>query len=206
MKFLELKQKLNNSPIFTFTDILKFFPETNENTLKLLLSQWASKGYLKRIKKGLYCFSDFDLPNTFYLCQFLYSPSYISLESALNFYGIIPDIPQSITCVTNRSTRCYQTPFGSFLFRSIKELAFFGFETITESKYKFSYQIALPEKALLDFLYFNLARFEKAIDLKEERFLFEKNFNFDKTEELAQYFGSKKLLKVLSFLKNAVKY
>lgn len=100
MTFRELRKRIIDHPLFTFNDILKWFPDVNPKTLEVQIYQWKKRGEIEKIKKGLYWFKEKEIEDKFYLVEKLYFPSYISLECALNYYGIIPDIPQMVTSVT----------------------------------------------------------------------------------------------------------
>lgn len=153
MKYNDLRRKVLDYPIFTFEDVAKYFPHENQVTFKAQLSRWVKRGYLKKIKRGLFVLEEMKLEDDFSLAPIIYSPSYISLESALNVYGIIPDIPFVVTSATLKKTKIFKTPFGSFNYRHLKEALFWGFKI--EGERPFLYKIAYPEKALLDYLYLN---------------------------------------------------
>ncbi|MBU2578739.1 hypothetical protein KKA09_01310 [Patescibacteria group bacterium] len=196
MKFEDLRKKIIDYPVFTFSDILKWFPKSNFQTLKLDAFNWVKNKNLIRIKKGLYFFPEKKLKDHFILADKIYSPSYISMEVALNYYGIIPDIPQMVTLITPLTSRRFKTHFGDFFYHHIKKDYFWGWQTIkVEEKYAF-YNIALPEKALLDFIYFNLKRFIILSDFKEERFEFDKDFNWSKFLKMSKIFKNKKIQKI----------
>lgn len=190
MTFQELRKKIAGYPIFTFNDVLKWFPRTNPKTLEVEISHWIKSGHLKRAKRGIYVFSDFEIEDPFILANFIYSPSYISLESALNCYSIIPDIPFSITSVTLKKTVQFSTKeFGDFYYRCIKPGLFFGFENVQRDKY--GYNIAFPEKAIFDFLYLNYKRLNLKTFPQEERFYFGKDFDWNRLEEYSSLVPSK---------------
>lgn len=160
MKFEEFKTKIA-SGIFSSSDITKVFPEEDSSLVKTQIYRWVKKGYIVRIKKGLYSFKGKNI-NSYYLANLLYQPSYISLETALFFYGIIPDVSQSITSVTPITKKEFKTAYGRFFYHKIAKDLYFGFykEKIGE-KYV---QIATKEKALLDFLY--LRKIKRLDDLR----------------------------------------
>jgi predicted transcriptional regulator of viral defense system len=151
MKYLELTSKIKTN-IFSFIDIIKLFPNEKEQSIKTQLSRFIKKGLITSIKKGLYCF-DSGKMDTFILANILYKPSYISLETALNYYGIIPDIPLAITSISVTNTKEYQTAFGNFIYAKIQQSLYFGFTKIKSTKDDNYYQVAQKEKALLDYFY-----------------------------------------------------
>ena len=156
MKYLELRNhiKLN---LFTILDIKKYFPEESEALLKIQLSRFRSKGYISKIKRGLYCF-DPRAVEEFELAGKLYYPSYISLESALNYYGMIPDIPQSVTCLSLTNTKKMSNQFGTFHYIKIKPELFWGYQSKGVTDKGDNFLIAEKPKALLDFFYIRKIR------------------------------------------------
>ena len=177
MTYFELKKRLKNHPIFKLEDVFKWFPKEDRRTLIVQLSTWTKKGHLERLKRGVYKFADYQIKDVFVLADFFLS-SYISCETALNYYGIIPDISFATISVTTTRTSTIKTKdYGLFIYHHIKPELFFGYRNINLSS-SYSYKIATPEKALFDFLY--LQSFEKRFDpknyLKEMRLNIEKDF------------------------------
>jgi len=81
----------------------------------------------------------------------IYYPSYISLESALSYYNLIPETIYGITAISTRKTYHFSTYLGEFYYRSIKPSLFFGYNLI---KIKNIYiKMASIEKTLLDYFY-----------------------------------------------------
>src|SRR3989338_1885568 len=103
MTFLDLQRKIKSN-LFTILDVQKIFPLEIEETIRIQLSRFAKRGLLAKLKKGLYVF-DLSKVDEFIVANQLYYPSYISMETALNYYGIIPDVPQTITSVTSITTK-----------------------------------------------------------------------------------------------------
>jgi len=141
------------------------------------LERLTKKGIIKRLTKRKYLFTFLE-SDDFQIANFLYTPSYISLESALSFYGIITQFPYQITSITPKKTKIIKTLNKEFSYSHIKPELFFGYEK------KEKFLIALPEKALFDYLYLcskGLRSFEKAdfdlkiIDKKKFLSLFKKN-------------------------------
>ncbi len=149
MKFINLQQTIKTN-LFSIADIIKYFPKTKINSLKIQLARFVKKNLIYRVKRGLYCF-DLKKLDELELANILYQPSYISCETALNYYGLIPDYPQGITSVTTTTSKKISTFLGNYHYFKIKPNLFFGFETIkTDNGYL---KIAKKEKALLDFFY-----------------------------------------------------
>lgn len=135
-----------NISLLDISTAQKIFPFKKENSLYKFLQRLEKANILKRIVKGKYFFS-FKEINDYELANFLLTPSYISLESALSFYGILAQFPYSITSVTPAKTRRIIYNEKEFEFAHLKKEYFFGYEK------KDNFLIAQPEKALLDELY-----------------------------------------------------
>ena len=111
------------------------------------------KRHIIRVKKGLYIFGK-DHRKAPYsrevLANLIYGPSYISLEYALQYYGLIPECVEAFTSVTPGLSRKFYTPIGLFLYRKIPLEAFrTGMDRLEMADGR-SFLIALPEKALAD--------------------------------------------------------
>lgn len=139
---------------FDISDAKKIFGVKKDNTLYKLLQRLEGAGVINRIIKGKYHFS-FKEIHDFELANFLVNPSYISLESALSFYGILPQFPYTITSVTPRKSRAIIYQEKEYQFSHLKRNYFFGFVK------KENFLVASPEKALLDELYFMAKKLRK---------------------------------------------
>ena len=112
----------------------------------------VKRGNLFPVTHGLY--SDDRHVDPFSLAPYIYGPSYISFETALSFYGLIPERTLSVVSATclKRRRKEYQTSFGTFRYRDVPIEAFPLGLLDMEAK-GIPYKIASPEKALLDKLY-----------------------------------------------------
>lgn len=151
MKILKTKENLRILKIFTINDVLKIFPNFRQQTLY----DWEKDGYIKKIRNKYYVFADENFNNLgfFLISNKIYHPSYISLELALNYYGIIPEEVMQITAISTRKSNAFETEFGIFSYRSIKYELFWGYSIIDYEG--IGVKIADPEKAMLDYLYLN---------------------------------------------------
>ncbi|MGD2270206.1 MAG: hypothetical protein PVI06_07400 [Desulfobacterales bacterium] len=117
------------------------------------ISDLLRKGIIIRVKKGLYIFGD-DYRRRPYsrevLANLIYGPSYISLEYALHYYGLIPERVEAITSVTPGRSRKFFTPVGLFIYRNIPLEAFRTGMNRIELEGGLSFLVAVPEKALAD--------------------------------------------------------
>lgn len=148
-----------NISLFSIPDAFKIFRINKPNTLYKLLQRLEKAEIIQRITKGKYQFQ-WKQPHDFVLSNFLLTPSYISLESALSFYGILPQFPYTISATTPLKTRKIVVNEKEYEYAHIEKGYFFGF-TKTEN-----FVISTPEKALLDTLYF-MAKGLRKIHLEE---------------------------------------
>lgn len=151
MKYIELRQALEDFTVFSLSDIkmLDIFFHRRR------LNDWQDKGYIKKLIKGFYIFSNLKLNEhvLFEIANRIYSPSYISFETALSYYGLIPESVYGITSVSVRRTYRFKTKVADFSYKAIRPRLFFGYEIM---KYNGKYfKIASIEKALLDYFYIN---------------------------------------------------
>jgi predicted transcriptional regulator of viral defense system len=151
MKYLDLKKHLNNFIVFSLSDIRKI--ETDFDRRRL--NEWQNKGYIKMVKEGFYIFSDLEITEgiLFFIANRLYNPSYISLETALNYYSLIPEGVYSITSVSTKKTTNFNTQLATFNYRSVKPEFLFGYRLGKIGNH--NYKIAEIEKVVLDYLYLN---------------------------------------------------
>jgi predicted transcriptional regulator of viral defense system len=151
MQYVQLRHYFKDFTVFSLNDIRHL----EENFHRRRLNEWQEKGYIKKVVKEHYIFSDkpIDENALFEMANRIYKPSYISFEAALSFYQFIPESVYGITSASTRRTYAFHTPLGNFLYRTIKPDFFFGYEMKTYNGNV--YKIAGPEKSLLDFLYLN---------------------------------------------------
>lgn len=157
MRFLDFKQIFSEFNAIKHQDIQNHFDSINESQLSL----WKNKGYIKSVRKGIYVLSDANIDNLLLANEL--NDSYISLEFALSYYQVIPEITPLITCVSNNRNEEISNDFGNFYYRKISPKLFGGF-TLLESEKKSNrfIRIAEREKALFDLIYFRS-------DLRDEK-------------------------------------
>lgn len=185
MKYLELAQIFREKGIVLFSS--KEFAQIgsfNQNAAWAALGRYCQKGLIENPKRGLYYFAD-NPPDSFFLANKLYAPSYISFETALSYYSIIPEAIYSITSASTKVTRNFKHRGKNFKYLTIKTNAYTGYYK------KDDYLIADPEKALVDYLYF-VALGKKKIN---ERF---STSQLDRKKLLSytQLFANNKLTKI----------
>jgi predicted transcriptional regulator of viral defense system len=150
MNYLEFKNRMFDVGCFNIHQIYAWKPGFSRNNFV----RWVSKGLLLRLRQGYYTFPEYKGKPDFalYFANRIYRPSYVSLHTALSFYGMIPEAVVQITSVSSLKTLSFTNDFGEYSYKNIKEELMFGYnlKPITDDR---ALQLASPEKALLDLLY-----------------------------------------------------
>ena len=149
-----MNRQLNEIGIIPVTTsiIESLYPELKSANKKVT---WLEKqGYIIRLKRGLYVVNPELSRKTLsseLIANHLYTPSYISMSTALRYYGLIPEAVYVNQSMTVKHSRCFQTPVGSYDYKYISREAFsIGVRSIHKGDYAFL--IASPEKALCDLI------------------------------------------------------
>jgi hypothetical protein len=106
-----------------------------------------------RVKKGLYLFGKAYRRRPYsreLLANLIYGPSYVSLEYALSYYGLIPERVQSVTSVCSGRARRFETPVGLFTYQAVPLAGFQGSVQRIELQDGRAFLMASPEKALAE--------------------------------------------------------
>lgn len=197
----------------TVKDLPYFKPEMvsvlggNKRTLQNELTLWQKQGKVHALRRGVYTLNEDDrrasLP-VFLISNILYTPSYVSLESALNHWGLIPEAVKQTTAVTVSKTTAFENFYGRFLYRTLKKEYFFGFETFRMAGALI--YLALPEKAILDKIYLDEA-FRPRVDYFLENLRFQNFENLKSTKILnfSKRFKSSKVKEGAKILKDMIR-
>lgn len=135
------------------------------------ITTWLKSGALIRIKKGLYIFGKETAITPFspeVLANLIYGPSAISLNYALSFYGMIPERTTTITSITSKRDKTFQTPIGAFTYRYLTLRKYVVGIELFNANEKSPFLIASPEKALCDHIHLTDKKIKLArtIDVK----------------------------------------
>jgi predicted transcriptional regulator of viral defense system len=201
MKWEELIQIVGKESVFS-SNLLKA-GNVNPIDLSKQLSRWVESKKLVQIRRGLYALSERyrkTEPHPFYIANRIRRASYVSLQSALEHYGLIPEYVPTVTSVTTGRPQTFKTPLGNYIYRHIKKEFFFDYtlEQMTAGQSAF---IASPEKALLDLLYLT-PRSDDTAYLEELRLQNMDNMDIKRFHEKARSTGSPKLIRASNILEN----
>jgi hypothetical protein len=150
MDFKHSIKPFMNAPLSrpVILDMLKGYKRPNDKISELIKS-----GELIQLKKGVYVpggNSDVAGPELFVIANHLWGPSYISLDSAMSFWGLIPERVYEVSSMTLKLSKNYKTPQGRFSYRFLAA-PYYSFGTLSVELSPGQVAIvASPEKALCD--------------------------------------------------------
>jgi len=159
MKFIELVRLFQYRPFLETAEVRLAFNEPPMQ-IQARLSRWVDEGKIVQLRRKRYLLAQEyhrQEASLGYISNFLYRPSYISLRTALEIYGLIPEAVKVQEAITTRKTAKWETSIGTFKYYSIKKARFWGYRTYPETKKQIPKQqqflLAEPEKTLLDLFY-----------------------------------------------------
>lgn len=147
MQFEELLHLVADQPLFETGLLLS--GEVDPNDVRRQLSRWVSAGRLTQLRRGLYTLAppyQKVIPHPFLIANFLMPGSYVSAQSALAYYGLIPEYVARTWSVTTAHPAQWD---GEFHFQHIASHLFFGYQRVQLSPEQSAF-LATPEKAILD--------------------------------------------------------
>ncbi len=204
MKWEKLLQIVGGEPVFS-SSLLRT-GSVNPVDIGKQLSRWVKSGKLIQIRRGLYALSERyskTQPHPFYIANRIQRASYVSLQSALEYYGLIPEYVPAVTSVTTGRPRTFEIPLGDFIFRHIKKEFFFAYR-LTDVGDNQSAFIASPEKALLDLLYLTPGS-DNPSYLRELRLQNLDRLNVEHLKTTAGSMGSRKLIRAAELMDSLIK-
>ena len=153
MKWEGLLNIVVNEPVFTSS--LLMAGTVSSVDIRRQLSRWVRAGRIIPLRRGIYTLSPPYRkiePQPFLLANSMKAASYVSLQSALAYYGMIPEYTPVTTSVTTGRPENIETQFGTFSFSHIKKSWFSGYQQAEVSPGQAAF-LATPEKCLLDLVY-----------------------------------------------------
>lgn len=206
MNFLEFRNELKDFPVFGLNDIKKIPGKVYHHRL----IEWQKKNFIQRLANETYFFRDQQVNEhfLFYAANIIYGHSYVSLESALSYYGFIPEGVYRVTSVSALKTSTFNTSLGLFEYRKVKKIMMFGYTLIPFRNVNI--RIAEPEKALIDYFYLNpqLDSEDHFYELRINTDSFSEKVSRDKLQLYLDYISNKKLIlrmkRFLKWMDNAV--
>lgn len=153
MKIEELTERVSEFGLFRTGQILS--GHLKPAHVRRQLNRWVKNERVIQLRRGVYLLQKpyvSSAAHPFTVANALKKASYVSLQSAMAHYGMIPEyVPVTTSVTTGRPEEC-DTPMGRFLFRHVMPDRFYGFEEVEITPYQ-QVLLASPSKALVDLLY-----------------------------------------------------
>jgi len=165
------------------------------------LSRWTRAGRLRQLRRGLYSLAppyQKARPHPFVVANRLVRGSYVSLQSALAHYGLIPEYVPVVTSVTTGRPGRWETALGDLVYRHVKPAFLYGYTRIEASPGQFAF-VARPEKALLDLIHLEPGA-DSPLYLQELRLQNTERLDLDALERWAARAGTPKLRRAVDRL------
>lgn len=152
LKRIEVEERLKflGLEVFTPREFRRIFG-VPPNTASKFITFNIDSGLFVKLRNNFYAIKD-SRPDYYFIANKLYQPSYVSMETALAHYKIIPETVYGTASITTKAPREFKTPIGNFTYRHVKTEAFTGYRLQEIDRHKALF--AEPEKALADYLYF----------------------------------------------------
>lgn len=124
-----------------------------------MLARWASKGWLSRVRRGLYVSvplesttTDVAFEEPWIIAERLYAPCYIGGWSAAEYWGLTEQIFRSVLVFTSRNPRKRNLEIKNiqFVVRTVPLNALFGLTPVWKGKVKIS--VSDPTRTIIDML------------------------------------------------------
>ncbi|WP_455667665.1 type IV toxin-antitoxin system AbiEi family antitoxin domain-containing protein [Phocaeicola sp.] len=148
---MNILSSLGNIPVNSST-IASLYPEIKGKNQKI--SELEKANEIIRLKRGMYVVHpniSGKLLSTELIANHIYGPSYISMQSALRYYGLIPETVYTMRSMTIKRSRCFENSIGRFDYLCCPREYFpIGLTQLVKADYSFI--IATPEKALCDLI------------------------------------------------------
>jgi predicted transcriptional regulator of viral defense system len=194
MKFSELLHLLNKETLFESSLLLA--GDINPREIRRQLSRWTKTGRINQLRRGLYILAEpyrIHESHPFQVANLLVGSSYVSLQSALSYYNMIPEYTAAVTSVTTRRPGFKNTILGRFEYRHIKKEIFCDYTLVDLPGGQPAF-IATPEKSLLDLIYL-VPESDTIAYLEELRLHFADHFHLSAFLSLVDKFKSPKLVR-----------
>ena len=199
MEFERLIEIVDDEPVFETGLILA--GEVDPDDVRRQLSRWVKSGRLYQLRRGLYALAppfQKTRPHPFVIANRMVRGSYVSLQSALAYYGLIPEVVPVVSSVTTARPGRWQTPLGTYAFRHVKAELFFGYRLKEVSPGQHAF-LAVPEKALLDLAYLHPGGDSPAY-LQGLRLQNLDHLDVDELRRMAERAGKPKLRRVAAYV------
>jgi hypothetical protein len=202
MEFDHLLQLVGDEPLFETSLLLA--GKVSPGYIRQQLTRWINSGRIIQLRRGLYAIAPpyrKVKPHPFVIANRLQRASYVSTQSALTFYGLIPETIYATTSISTGRPERLETPLGVFAYRHVKQKLLAGYTMVDFDGQQAL--LALPEKALLDTLYLQPDG-ESLAYLQSLRLQNLEQLNPDMLESLALVFDTPKIYRAVEAIRRII--
>ena len=199
MEFTDLVKLVGDEPVFETGLLLA--GNVDPRDVRRQLSRWTKAGRLHQLRRGVYALAPpFQKvkPHPFVVANRMVRSSYVSCQSALAHYGLIPEYVPVVVSVTTARPGRWKTPLGIFEFRHIKTGLLRGYRLIDLGGGQKAF-VATAEKALLDLIYLHPGA-DSLSYLRELRLQNMERLNLDELSRWANLIAAPKLKRAVKFV------
>lgn len=199
MKFSDLIKIVGDEPVFETS--LLFAGDIDPADVRRQLSRWTKAGWLYQLRRGFYALAppyQKVKPHPFIIANRMVHGSYVSCQSALAYYDLIPEYVPVITSVTPKRPGRWETQLGVFEFRHLKFELLSGYQLKDLGQGQKAF-VATPEKGLLDLIYLHPGA-DSVHYLRELRLQNLELLNLEALRTLASLSNSPKLQRAADFI------
>jgi predicted transcriptional regulator of viral defense system len=199
MDFQELVRVVGDEPAFETGLLLA--GDVDARDVRRQLSRWTTAGRIHQLRRGVYALAEpFQKVKAqpFVVANRLVRSSYVSCQSALAYYGLIPEYTPVVTSITTERPGAWNTALGSYRYRHIKPALFWGYRALDMGAGQQAF-VATPEKALLDLIHLQPGGDRRAY-LQELRLQNLDRLDLDELQHQARRAASPKLRRAAEFV------
>ncbi len=192
MDYQQLVRIVGDEPVFETGLLLA--GDVDARDVRRQLSRWTDAGRIHQLRRGVYALAPpFQKvkAHPFVLANRLVRSSYVSCQSALAHYGLIPEYTPVVTSMTSERPGAWDTSLGSYRYHHIKPALFWGYRALDMGAGQQAF-VATPEKALLDLIHLQPGADSRAY-LQELRLQNLDRLDLDELQRQAQRAASPKL-------------
>lgn len=199
MEFRQLLDVVTDEPVFETGLLLA--GGVDPDGVRKQLSRWVRAGRLYQLRRGLYALAPpFQKvkPHPFLVANRVVRGSYVSCQSALAYFGLIPEYVPVVTSVTAARPGRWETPLGTYDFRHIKPELLRGYHLTDLGGGQRAF-LATPEKALLDLVHLQPGA-DRPAYLQELRLQNPERLELEALRRHAEQSGSSKLQRAAAWV------
>jgi predicted transcriptional regulator of viral defense system len=199
MKWESLLRLMANEPVFP--SALLMAGNVSARQVRVQLTRWVKAGRLFRLRRSVYALAPVWRkvePHPFVAANALQRGSYVSLQAALAFHGVIPEQVPVVTSVGPGRPETVRNPLGIYQFNHLSRALLFGYSLVEVAPRQSAF-VASAGKALLDLVHLTPGG-DSIGFLRELRLQNPGTFKLSVLDDLARRSGKPKLVRAAKLI------